>query len=84
MIYLDLDGVFADFNKKAIELIGPDYKEIKANELWKESKNNEVTDQELEELDNWAKTKKKMSPFADKGIKYHVKARYCKDEKYVH
>jgi len=36
MIYLDLDGVFADFNKKAIELIGPNYKEIKANELWKE------------------------------------------------
>ena len=39
-------------------------KSVKRKEV--ESKDNEVTDQELEELDNWAKTKKEDSSTANK------------------
>ena len=34
-IWLDLDGVFADLQKKLIEVFGPDYKEISPNNLWR-------------------------------------------------
>ena len=33
-IYLDLDGVFADFEKKAIELVGKSPKEMEPTEFW--------------------------------------------------
>lgn len=36
MIYLDLDGVFVDFNKKMIELLGPDYKKLNVHTFWRE------------------------------------------------
>lgn len=35
-IYLDLDGVFADFEKKAIELVGKRPKDMQPQEFWKE------------------------------------------------
>lgn len=35
-LFLDLDGVFADFNGKAIELVGPNPREIDKKVLWKE------------------------------------------------
>lgn len=35
-IYLDLDGVFADFEKKAIELVGKKPKDMQPTEFWKE------------------------------------------------
>lgn len=35
-IYLDLDGVFADFENKAIELIGKKPKDMQPEEFWRE------------------------------------------------
>lgn len=35
-IFLDLDGVFADFDKKVLELVGKRPKDIKPEEFWKQ------------------------------------------------
>jgi len=34
-IWIDLDGVMADFQKKLIEIFGPNYKELSTNAQWK-------------------------------------------------
>lgn len=52
-IYIDLDGVLADFDKKAKEILGDDYKNLSANEFWDGVGKVDNLFLNLEPLDNY-------------------------------
>lgn len=65
MIYLDLDGVFADFQKKLEDAFGPTYDQLTDKELWAELEKEQHLFLHLDEIDDAQSLFKSLNLIAD-------------------